>query len=203
LGEANSDPKMVTASFGNIVLLVQPCVVAAVALWLDGRAGPTPTAAGVAWPPETPPFSAVLCDDAESASIFINECGPRKVYAATEDSDVVDVTTDRVVGRAVAVGAPDRRTRAAIDAVVRAGSYEVVLLDGPADAPLAGFAASRAAHCRGISGVHVCVAVCVAREAEATACVEAAAQAGAEDLLVLLAPRRLLFPLGRSSMLRL
>ena len=91
-----------------------------------------------------------------------------------------DVIEDgRCVGRIVDAATGAAEARADVDAVVRIGSYDLLVLDG-APSDLLDFALERAARCNGISGAALTVVQCVSNQEQ----VAAALDAGATTLCV-------------------
>ncbi len=137
--------------------------VAPVALWLDARRGGQDVASrGV--------VTVFLADEAVEAAGDV-------VTLKARGDDVVD-GDGRCVGRLVdaSTGA---QARADVEAVVRSGAYDLLVLDG-APSGLLAFALERAARCNGISGAALTVVQCVSTEEQ----VAAAVAAGATTLCV-------------------
>ena len=135
--------------------------VAPVELWLDGRGGQDVTSRGV--------VTVFLADEVVEAAGDV-------VTLIARGGDVVD-GVGRCVGRIV--DASGAQARADVEAVVRGGAYDLLVLDGPPSGLLA-FALERAARCQGISGAALTVVQTVADEKE----VDAALRAGATTLCV-------------------
>ena len=131
--------------------------VAPVALWRDARRGGQDVASrGV--------VTVFLADEAKEAAGDV-------VTMIARGGDVVD-GAGRCVGRIVdSAGA---QARADVDAVVRGGAYDLLVLDG-APSDLLVFALERAARCQGISGAALTVVQCVSNEAQVAAAVDAGA----------------------------
>jgi len=126
-------------------------------LWLDARRGGQDVASrGV--------VTVFLADEAAEAAGDV-------VTLVARGGDVVDVD-GRCVGRIVdSAGA---QARSDIDAVVRGGAYDLLVLDG-APSDLLAFALERAARCQGISGAALTVVQCVSNEEQVAAAVDAGA----------------------------
>ena len=133
-----------------------------VELWLDGRGGKDVASRGV--------VTVFLADEASEAAGDV-------VTLKARGGDVVD-GAGRCVGRIVdaSTGA---QARSEVEAVVRGGAYDLLVLDGPPSGLLA-FALDRAARCQGISGAALTVVQCVSNEEQ----VAAALDAGATTLCV-------------------
>ena len=132
-----------------------------VELWLDGRGGQDVASRGV--------VTVFLADEASEAAGDV-------VTLVARGGDVVD-GAGRCVGRIVdSAGA---QARSDIDAVIRGGAYDLLVLDG-APSDLLAFALERAARCQGISGAALTVVQCVSNEEQ----VAAAVAAGATTLCV-------------------
>ena len=126
-------------------------------LWLDARQGGQDVASG----------GVVTVFLAEEAS----EAAGDVVTLVARGGDVVD-GDGRCVGRIVdSAGA---QARSDIDAVVRGGAYDLLVLDG-APSDLLAFALERAARCQGISGAALTVVQCVSNEEQVAAAVDAGA----------------------------
>ena len=136
--------------------------VAPVALWHDARRGGQDVASrGV--------VTVFLADEAVEAAGDV-------VTLVARGGDVVD-GAGRCVGRIIeSTGA---EARADVEAVVRGGAYDLLVLDG-APSDLLAFALERAARCQGISGAALTVVQCVSTEEQ----VAAAVAAGATTLCV-------------------
>ena len=126
-------------------------------LWLDARRGGQDVASrGV--------VTVFLADEAVEAAGDV-------VTMIARGGDVVD-GDGRCVGRIVdSAGA---QARSDIDAVVRGGAYDLLVLDG-APSDLLAFALERAARCQGISGAALTVVQCVSNEEQVAAAVDAGA----------------------------
>ena len=126
-------------------------------LWLDARRGGQDVASrGV--------VTVFLADEAAEAAGDV-------VTLVARGGDVVD-GDGRCVGRIVdSAGA---QARSDIDAVVRGGAYDLLVLDG-APSDLLAFALERAARCQGISGAALTVVQCVSNEEQVAAAVDAGA----------------------------
>ena len=132
--------------------------VAPVALWLDARRGGQDVASrGV--------VTVFLADEAvESAGDVVT--------LIARGGDVVN-GEGRCVGRIVDASA-GAQARAEVEAVVRGGAYDLIVLDG-APSDLLVFALERAARCQGISGAALTVVQCVSNQEQVAAAVDAGA----------------------------
>ena len=126
-------------------------------LWLDARRGGQDVASrGV--------VTVFLAEEASEAAGDV-------VTLIARGGDVVD-GAGRCVGRIVdSAGA---QARADVDAVVRGGAYDLLVLDG-APSNLLAFALERAARCNGISGAALTVVQCVSNADQVAAAVDAGA----------------------------
>ena len=131
--------------------------VAPVALWLDARRGGQDVASrGV--------VTVFLADEATEAAGDV-------VTLIERGGDVVD-GAGRCVGRIVDTASAQARSD--VEAVIRSGAYDLLVLDGPSSELLA-FALERAARCQGISGAALTVVQCVSNEEQVAAAVDAGA----------------------------
>ena len=131
--------------------------VAPVALWRDARRGGQDVASGGV-------VTVFLADEAKEAAGDV-------VTLKARGGDVVD-GAGRCVGRIVdSAGA---QARADVDAVVRGGAYDLLVLDG-APSGLLAFALERATRCNSISGAALTVVQCVSTEEQVAAAVDAGA----------------------------
>jgi hypothetical protein len=131
-------------------------------LWRDARRGGQDVASrGV--------VTVFLADEAKESAGDV-------VTLVARGGDVVD-GAGRCVGRLV--DASGAQARSDIEAVVRGGAYELLVLDG-APSGLLEYALERAARCHGISGASLTVVQCVSNEEQ----VAVALDAGATTLCV-------------------
>ena len=127
-------------------------------LWLDARRGGQDVASrGI--------VTVFLADEAAEAAGDV-------VTMVARGADVVD-GNGKCVGRIVdaSTGA---EARADVEAVVRSGAYDLLVLDG-APSDLLQYALERAARCQGISGAALTVVQCVSTEEQVAAAVDAGA----------------------------
>jgi len=131
-------------------------------LWLDARRGRNAASHGV--------VTVFLVDEAAEAAGDV-------VTLIARGADVIE--DGRCVGRIVDAAAGAAEARADVEAVVRSGSYDLLVLDG-APSDLLDFALERAARCNGISGAELTVVQCISNQEQ----VAAALDAGATTLCV-------------------
>ena len=151
-----------------LLLLLLIVRVAPYHLWLDARGVPTSVESLVAL---RGPVDAVLT---------AGDAGADDWYRLQSDDVFL---RQSCVGRRVSVagGRTERKlARNAIEAVVRGGSYGVLLLDEAVDEELLEFALSRAQHCRGISGVDVSVVQVARAPDDVLACARATDRLGTD-----------------------